>query len=131
MLDGYYDELVGTRSVHVPKKDCAQCSLVLDSRLMPMYIVNCLIWRCYSILASWRRQVAAAKQVLQRCMRGIKFADKLGFSKAIVWSVIVYCSQTSLMQLVSSLYVAMLNLIHQVHYVRCNRGKLSLAGWNF
>lgn len=71
------------------------------------YIYSQLLDLAVLILASWRRQAAAAKQILQRCLKGIKFADRLGFSKAMVWSVLVDCSQTtSLMQLVSSLFVA-------------------------
>jgi hypothetical protein len=45
-VDGYYDALVGTKSVHLLKKDRVLCSLVVDSRVTPIYIVNCLIWLC-------------------------------------------------------------------------------------
>lgn len=75
------------------------------------YIYSQLLDLAVLILASWRRQAAAAKQILQRCLKGIKFADGLGFSKAMVWSS----------WLVPYLWpLAMLNLIHQVHNVHWN-----------
>lgn len=63
MLDGYYDALVGTKSVHLLKKDRAQCSVLTSGRFKGnAYIYSQLLDLAVLILASWRRQAAAANK---------------------------------------------------------------------